>query len=166
METGDDKKEESVPPYPVPSGVIPCTHKSLEIRYVEASGRGLYATQDIGPHETIDVSPLLVFSTSQIQNTPLLHYTYVLPGGQQGLALGLGSLFNHSPDPNVGWYMNRQEGYIKYVTTKPIQKGQEACISYGHDVSWMDTHTQTHQSVVQEEQETEEQVIKMMSMIE
>lgn len=149
----------SRPPYPIPKDEIPCTrHAHLTIRYREGDGRGVYATSDIPCGTTVETSPFLILTDREIQETPLVHYTYAMTvvvahdeqrrddgttssrssGVQkvQALALGLGSLFNHSDTPNVGWYMNKQEGYIAYRTTRDINKGEALEICYG-DASWM-----------------------------
>ena len=128
---------EELPPYPIPSTAIPCSNASLEIRYHSGNGRGVYAKSAIPRNTLIETSPLLYFTESQIVKNPLRHYTYALPGGIQALALGLGSMFNHrDPDPNVGWYLNRQEGFITYKTAREVEAGEELTIHYG-DVTWM-----------------------------
>ena len=55
----------------------------------------------------------------------------------QALALGLGSMFNHSiKDQNVGWSRDLRSECIIYTTLKPIRCGEELCISYGSGRLW------------------------------
>ena len=50
----------------------------------------------------------------------------------QALAMGLGSLFNHSSqDQNVGWVRNIETECIVYTSLRSIQAGEELCINYG-----------------------------------
>lgn len=50
----------------------------------------------------------------------------------QAVALGLGSLFNHSTlHQNVGWKRLITEQSIEYTALRDIGKGEELCISYG-----------------------------------
>ena len=48
------------------------------------------------------------------------------------MALGLGSLFNHSyRDQNVGWVRDTSAQCIKYRALRDIKAGEELCINYG-----------------------------------
>lgn len=48
------------------------------------------------------------------------------------LALGLGSLFNHSDPPNVSFILDTSTDSIRFVTARDIELGEELCIFYGH----------------------------------
>jgi uncharacterized protein len=55
----------------------------------------------------------------------------------QALALGLGSMFNHSTrDQNVGWIRNTETDVIVYTALRDIKAGEELCISYGSARLW------------------------------
>jgi hypothetical protein len=56
----------------------------------------------------------------------------------QAVALGLGSLFNHSTlHQNVGWQRRTHEEVIVYTALKDIGRDEELCISYGGpEVLW------------------------------
>jgi len=56
------------------------------------------------------------------------------------LALGLGSLFNHSETPNVSYTLDTFTESIRYTTTKLIDSGDELFIFYGHNL-WFDPVT-------------------------
>jgi SET domain-containing protein len=57
----------------------------------------------------------------------------------QALALGLGSMFNHSTrDQNVGWTRNTETDVIVYTALRDIKAGQELCISYGSARLWFE----------------------------
>jgi uncharacterized protein len=57
----------------------------------------------------------------------------------QALALGLGSLFNHSRHQNVGFQRDVQRQCIIYTTLREIAAGEELCISYGSHLWFDDT---------------------------
>ncbi|KAI1617582.1 hypothetical protein EDD36DRAFT_459266 [Exophiala viscosa] len=109
-------------------------------------GRGVFATQDIPGGTVIEVSPVLLFSEDEVekhaQHTCLQHYTYYWPSKTgrttiQALALGLGSMFNHSTRAqNVGWKRNTETEVIVYTALRDIKAGEELCISYGHARLW------------------------------
>lgn len=55
----------------------------------------------------------------------------------QALALGLGSMFNHSTrQQNVGWQRNTETDVIVYTALRDIKQGEELCISYGSARLW------------------------------
>ena len=57
----------------------------------------------------------------------------------QALALGLGSMFNHSlRGQNVGWLRNLESDCITYTATRDIGKGEELLISYGSGKLWFE----------------------------
>lgn len=50
----------------------------------------------------------------------------------QAIALGLGSLFNHSTlHQNVGWRRAVPDECLIYTALRDIDEGEELCISYG-----------------------------------
>ncbi|KIW26935.1 uncharacterized protein PV07_06723 [Cladophialophora immunda] len=113
-----------------------------------AKGRGVFATQDIPRGTVVEVSPVLIFTEEEVekhtQHTCLQHYTYYWPSESgrtmtQALALGLGSMFNHSTrDQNVGWKRNTETEVIVYIALRDIKAGEELCISYGSVRLWFE----------------------------
>ena len=73
---------------------------------------------------------------------PQFHSVWPSESGRtmtQALALGLGSMFNHSlREQNVGWTRNLQYDCIVYTALKFIPKGEELCISYGSARLWFE----------------------------
>jgi SET domain-containing protein len=58
------------------------------------------------------------------------------------LALGLGSMFNHSNKPNVGFQRDFDNKVIRYTTLREIQPNEELCISYGSNLWFPDMEQQ------------------------
>jgi SET domain-containing protein len=58
----------------------------------------------------------------------------------QAIALGLGSLFNHSTlHQNIGWKRVVPEQCLIYTSLRDIHEGEELCISYGgQGVLWFE----------------------------
>ncbi|KAI0366606.1 hypothetical protein BV20DRAFT_1055452 [Pilatotrama ljubarskyi] len=113
----------------------------LRIEYAEGKGRGVYACREIPPQTLIEVSPVLLFSAEEYdahgKHTVLDHYTFKWRDGRMALALGLGSLFNHSQRPNVSYTIDSATESIRYVTTRRVSPDEELCIFYGHQL-WFD----------------------------
>jgi hypothetical protein len=45
-------------------------------------------------------------------------------------------MFNHSPNPNVSFLIDRPNSCIRYVTSRSIASGEELFIFYGHKVQF------------------------------
>ncbi|RMZ81451.1 hypothetical protein DV738_g2171, partial [Chaetothyriales sp. CBS 135597] len=113
-------------------------------------GRGVFASHGIEQGTVIEISPVLIFSPTEVKNhleqTCLNHYTYNWPSSTfnshtptQALALGLGSLFNHSTlHQNVGWRRDLAMECIVYTALRDIAAGEELCISYGNGRLWFE----------------------------
>ncbi|KAF8951875.1 hypothetical protein BGZ46_003758 [Entomortierella lignicola] len=114
---------------------------SLFIQDCGQKGRGVVTQNPIPARTTIDISPILLFPSEEYnvhgQYTQLDHYTYRWKGGM-ALALGLGSMFNHSNKPNVGFQRDFENKLIRYTTLREIQAGEELCISYGPNLWFPD----------------------------
>ncbi|KAI5896661.1 cytidine deaminase-like protein [Schizophyllum commune H4-8] len=106
------------------------------IKYSPGKGRGVYAAREILSRTLLEISPVLLFDRKEYaehgRHTLLDHYTFVWKDGRMALALGLGSLFNHSSAPNVSYTLDPTTESIRYTTTRHILPGEELCIFYGH----------------------------------
>jgi hypothetical protein len=92
------------------SGKIPVPGSPLDtlFRIEEGSkGRGLFATNTIHPRTVIHIAPCIPVGRDEYEShmrlTVLEHYLFNDKGGDKLLALGYGSLFNHSRSPNVDY---------------------------------------------------------------
>ncbi|KAA1469766.1 hypothetical protein DENSPDRAFT_816959, partial [Dentipellis sp. KUC8613] len=112
-----------------------------EIRYVEGKGRAVFASRRIPAQTVVEISPVLLFSAAEYEQhgkyTVLDHFTFKWRDGRMALALGLGSLFNHSNTPNVSYIIESATDSIRYITSRAIEPGEELCIFYGHKL-WFD----------------------------
>jgi SET domain-containing protein len=115
---------------------------ALELRNDAIKGRGVFTKETIPTNTLVEISPVLLFNATEYANhgkyTILDHYTYCWPGGYYGLALGLGSMFNHNSTPNVGFIRDFPNKLIRYVTLREIQAEEELCISYGNHLWFED----------------------------
>jgi hypothetical protein len=131
-------------------------------------GRGLFATQNVPPRTEIHVAPCIPVGRDEYESnmrfTVLEHYLYNDVGGNKLLALGYGSLFNHSRSPNVDYRI--EEGSIVYSSGhKQIQRGEELCISYGANL-WFDDADGADDSSDNSEEKGEDGLIGFLGRIE
>ena len=118
-------------------------------------GRGVFALELIAKGRVVERAPVLVFPSAEwdahARHTLLSHYCFRWPPrsapepgedvdkGAFALALGFGSLFNHSARPNVGWVRRASDGVIEFVALDDIEVGRELLISYGsRTFQWME----------------------------
>ncbi|EPQ29063.1 uncharacterized protein PFL1_03352 [Pseudozyma flocculosa PF-1] len=117
----------------------------LEIRDAgNGSGRGIYASRRLPAGTLLEISPVLLFPPGEYdkfgRHTQLDGYTFVWrrteAGSIMALALGLGSLFNHSTSPQVNYRLDHERQCITYTLMRDVEVGEELCISYGVGRMW------------------------------
>ena len=102
-------------------------------------GRGLFAARDLAPRELLHEAPCIKVPRAEYDEhcskTVFEEYLFNAPDGSRLLALGLGSLFNHSRTPNMDYRLgSADENVIRYyVGNCAIKAGEELCIYYGPD---------------------------------
>lgn len=111
----------------------------LDFRIKECEfGRGLFATRYIAEGEIIEVSPLILIPINEtflIDSSVLGEYVfaYDCPNNKYkyGLALGFGSLFNHSEfNNNVKYEIDYENNVIIFRTNRRIVSGEQLFIDY------------------------------------
>lgn len=95
--------------------------------------RGVVATELIKPGEIIEEAPVIIIPKNEydlIEKTVISDYYYEWEGYVSALALGLGSLYNHSFDPNAVYERDMDRILIVYKAIKEIKPGEEITINY------------------------------------
>ncbi|CAO1622264.1 unnamed protein product [Parajaminaea phylloscopi] len=124
------------PPPSYPPSTPHLNQHNLLILSHQSRGRGVYASRPMLAGTLIDISPVLIFPREEWlahgQKTLLDSYTFKWGGmGDMALALGLGSLFNHSSVPSVSFSLDKESHSIRYTLVRDVAAGEELCISYG-----------------------------------
>ena len=108
------------------------------VALVAGKGRAVLADEFIPAGATIEFSPVLTFPKGQwkyIRKSRFCDYCYFwgedLKGG--AMALGMGSLYNHSFEPNARYLRHLKEQAIEYVALRDIRAGEEITINYNGD---------------------------------
>ena len=96
-------------------------------------GRSVYTGIQISPGDTIEICPIILIPEEQketIHETIIHDYYFIWPSGGIALALGLGSIYNHSSTPNseVVFDLENEEIIINCLTA--ISPGDEIVIDY------------------------------------
>ena len=96
------------------------------------SGRGVFAGKNFGIGEIIEVAPILILEFSDFTYTKwnLLFEYYFWMDDYVSLALGFGSLYNHSKNANAKYKLDRKKETITFTASKDIKKDQEILFNY------------------------------------
>lgn len=105
-------------------------------------GRTVCAGRTFDQGELIEVCPVIVIGGDDerplLDRTPLFDYYFAwgADGTQNALALGFGSLYNHSYTPNATHICDYRQGEIRFYARQRIAPGDEIRINYnGEDDS-------------------------------
>ncbi|WP_420491363.1 SET domain-containing protein [Neobacillus drentensis] len=113
-------------------------------------GRGIFATRNIYKGELIHEAPVIISPSSEYKKLKkTIFIEYVFWWGEDleecALALGYGSLFNHSYTPNALYKLNLAQKTIDIYAHTDIKEGEEIMINYNGDPFdqtpvWFDVH--------------------------
>lgn len=107
-----------------------------------SKGRGVFTRNGISKGQLIEACPVLLFDDEEharhIDATPLSNYYYRWKDGINALALGYGSLYNHSYHPNAFYSKNYYNHTLEIVALRDITPGEEILINYNGDPSCKD----------------------------
>ena len=103
-------------------------------------GRGVFTREPIESGTEIEICPLIVLpktdSVWQHNDSILDNYYYawkVNGKDAAALALGMGSLYNHSYTPNTKYVQDYKKEEIAFVAIKDIKADQEITVNYNGD---------------------------------
>lgn len=112
----------------------------LVIRDCGPKGRGVVALSPIAKGEVFESAPVIVVPGEQsgvLRQTALSSYYYEW-GDDAAIALGYGSVYNHSYRPSARFYLNPAELRIEFVALRNIQAGEEITINYNGEPDDLD----------------------------
>jgi SET domain-containing protein len=106
---------------------------AVEVKRARGKGRGVFARRPICKGEVIERVPVLVLSAAEYQNgldgTLLAGYVFAWGEGEIALALGYGSLYNHSYRPNAR-YEDVAPRTKQFIALRDIVPGEEVTVNY------------------------------------
>jgi SET domain-containing protein len=96
------------------------------------SGRGVFASRRFDAGETIEVCPVLFVGDNgweHLESAGLSGYYFAWNEGA-AIALGYGSLYNHSWVPNAQYHADDDAAVIVYSALTAIEAGDEITVNY------------------------------------
>ena len=104
----------------------------IELRRSGKHGWGVFSNGPIQQYEIIEESPIIIVQPEEL-NKPynLQRYFAALKDGAVSIGLGYAALYNHSPNPNVAWYIDGVNYIQVYYALRDIEPREELCSDYG-----------------------------------
>jgi SET domain-containing protein len=108
----------------------------LEVRITENRGRGVFARMDFEEDQFIEACPVITFPRPEVfrdDKTILSSYCFNWDNDKKvsALALGYGSLYNHSSEnPNADFAYDIEGSRILFTALREIKVGEEILIDY------------------------------------
>jgi len=101
----------------------------------DAKGIAVYCIENISKDSLIEICPVIILSaadTVSIHKTRLhdYYFSWDIEKGSSAIALGFGSLYNHSETPNAEFEIDKQSREIRFMAIKDIPAGTEIVIDY------------------------------------
>jgi SET domain-containing protein len=99
------------------------------------AGRGVFARRGIKKGEIIEKCPVIEVPKHDMANLSesfLVTYFFYFGKNKQRLAvaLGFGSIYNHTKKPNARYEIKPREKAINFIALKDIKKDDEVTINY------------------------------------
>lgn len=98
--------------------------------------RGLLAARDIAPGEIIEHCPVLLIPVDQetlLEQSALSNHYFLWDERHHAVALGYGSLYNHSFHANVRYQRDFEQQIISFTAVKAVCIGEELTVNYNGD---------------------------------
>ena len=102
---------------------------------IPKAGRGVFAGNDIKKDDIIESCPMIEISeddTANLGDSILVTYFFYYGKKKEksGVALGFGSIYNHSYTPNAMFKINEKENIINFIALSNIKKDCEITFNY------------------------------------
>ena len=107
---------------------------STTVKTTPKKGRGVFANTDINKGQLIESCELILLDEADVGVT-LEGYIYQYTKSKLALALGNGSLYNHSDDSNSEFYFDHAKKLLSGRALKNIKAGTEITLNYGYTES-------------------------------
>lgn len=107
----------------------------VEIKPSPIHRYGIFATRDVFPEEVIEECPVIIARKAILKEVEVSvnNRAFMWDDKSVAIALGFGSIYNHSDSPNAEVDFDYKDRIIKFIASKPINAGEEVFIDYSED---------------------------------
>ena len=111
----------------------------IQVQYVSSEvGRGVFSIRAFFKNEVVKVSPIFELD-EKYSKLPQAFKDRVFNWGHltgtessRAIALGYGSIYNHSDTPNLRYEADYDSKILKFITMRAIDPGEHLTIHYDH----------------------------------
>lgn len=124
-----------IPPGSVAAAIVVLENTVVRVVPIVGKGRGVVAARRIARGELIERALVVVMpphEVTRLDGTVLEHYVYDWAGGL-AVALGNGSIYNHSYTPNASYTRRLDLQALEYTALRDVEEGEEILINYNGD---------------------------------
>lgn len=107
----------------------------IEYKKSPLHGNGVFATADLQEGEIIEICPIILLDkkdTEIIDKTHLYNYYFSWQDKGSAIALGYGSIYNHSYEPNATYEKDMERNVLVFKAIKTIQAFEEIIVNYNN----------------------------------
>jgi SET domain-containing protein len=106
---------------------------SITVKRIKGKGRGVFALRRIAKGEEIERVPMIVMTAKEFEedlsSSSLSNYCFAWGRNQVALALGYGSIYNHSYTPNARYEDVGPQTKV-FLALRAIEVGEEITVNY------------------------------------
>jgi hypothetical protein len=103
---------------------------------IPKAGRGVFAGADMQKGSVIELCPVIELpnEATLLKKSKLYDYYFLWIDDKKSaaIALGYGSLYNHSYEPNATYEKNKQNKRVIFRAIKDIKKDEEITVNYNY----------------------------------
>ena len=96
----------------------------------------MFAARPFEPGELVECCPVIVCPPGQealLEETALRGLYFTWKNDAIAVALGFGSLYNHSWQPNARYELDHRRKVVRFMAVQVIDEGEEVTINYTGD---------------------------------
>jgi SET domain-containing protein len=105
----------------------------IYVKKIPGKGRGVFASRPISKGDVIERVPVLLIPVEEIYtdkvSTTLADYVFNWGNGEVAIALGYGSIYNHSYRPNATYQAKGRRSQV-YSALRDIEADEEITVNY------------------------------------
>ena len=108
--------------------------QNIRIGKSKLHGNGVFATRKFVKGDIIEKLPVLKLKNANVEQYGLRRYLFTVHSNASMLALGYGSIYNHSFKPNAHLVVDHDDSNANsgvMFATETIENGEEILINYG-----------------------------------
>lgn len=103
---------------------------------IKHAGRGVFAGEEIKTGNVIEACPVIELpnEAEKLKNSKLYNYYFLWSKNRKSaaIALGYGSLYNHSYEPNATYVKDKINKQVIFKAIKDIKQNEEITVNYNY----------------------------------